>query len=328
MAKLQVSMDWLSITFPVAGMDAEHIMHAACMAVGTRMPMLSKREVEEDFGEWISTTLQAEELGRGFNGFTDSASLIYFHDDKQIRLGTVAWGGKSQKDRAYIVLTGIGAQMLNPLKLESMLDELDGRITRIDTAVDDFQGQFPIEKAVHAYRKGAFNSGGRPPAAKFIDDLGNKTGKTLYVGKRESGKMLRAYQKGLQLNPGSNDKWIRYEVELHNTDRDIPKDIGAKLVEHFLGAYYYLAMTFSKPLQARSEKISCNRIASKLISLRFWDQFKRQNGRFLNLIYQLNIKPHGFISELTRVGLPKKLQGRLTPDLIEELKLPFVVLPV
>lgn len=67
---------------------------------------------------------------------------------------------------------------------------------------------------------------GRPPRHSTPGDWLSETpyyGRTLEIGRRENGKMLRAYEKGLQLAPGSTaTKWTRFEVELRRKDRDIP----------------------------------------------------------------------------------------------------------
>ncbi len=46
-------------------------------------------------------------------------------------------------------------------------------------------------------------------------------GRTLYIGKRENGKMLRIYEKGKHLgNPVSS--WVSVELELKGKNRIIP----------------------------------------------------------------------------------------------------------
>lgn len=68
-------------------------------------------------------------------------------------------------------------------------------------AVDDVEGVHTVDMSVELYLSGAFGSGGRRPSChqngNWIDPDG--TGRTFYVGKRENGKLLRVYEKGMQL---------------------------------------------------------------------------------------------------------------------------------
>jgi hypothetical protein len=56
------------------------------------------------------------------------------------------------------------------------------------------------------------------------------------VGKRKNGKMLRVYEKGMQLG-GQWHPWVRWEVELHNKDRIIPWDVLLEPRRFFVGFY-------------------------------------------------------------------------------------------
>lgn len=114
---------------------------------------------------------------------------------------------------------------------------IGAKITRIDLAHDDFLGEtVNIEKAKAWYYEGGFTSNGRPPAAKFIDDMGSGKGKTLYIGKRQNGKMLRIYEKGRQLGDSSSP-WVRVELELRGKNRLIPWDAVNSPATYLAGGY-------------------------------------------------------------------------------------------
>jgi phage replication initiation protein len=66
----------------------------------------------------------------------------------------------------------------------------------------------------------------------FVPDKG----RTLYVGTRESGKLLRVYEKGIQMGD-PKDKWVRWELELHSSQRVIPLETMIKPSEFLAGAY-------------------------------------------------------------------------------------------
>lgn len=56
-------------------------------------------------------------------------------------------------------------------------------------------------------------TGGKPSHHK-IDDMGQGTGSTLYVGRRDGECMIRWYEKGLQMRDPFRKGWCRFEIEL------------------------------------------------------------------------------------------------------------------
>jgi len=64
--------------------------------------------------------------------------------------------------------------------------------------------------------------------------MGNS--RTFQVGKRESGKLFRGYEKGHHFAM-MESKWLRAEVELRNVNRVIPWDAIVSCAEYFAGAY-------------------------------------------------------------------------------------------
>jgi phage replication initiation protein len=113
------------------------------------------------------------------------------------------------------------------------------RYTRIDVAHDDFEGEYDVNMAIADYRDGAFSCGGRMPS---VEQRGNwlnekdKSGRSVYIGKRKNGKVCRVYEKGRQLGDSSNP-WVRIECEWHNTRRIIPLDIVIEPGKYLAGAY-------------------------------------------------------------------------------------------
>jgi phage replication initiation protein len=66
--------------------------------------------------------------------------------------------------------------------------------------------------------------------------------RTMTFGKRETGKCLRAYEKGDQLfGHEENDPWVRYEVELRNNSRVLDLDLLTRPADFFAGAYDFCA---------------------------------------------------------------------------------------
>lgn len=85
---------------------------------------------------------------------------------------------------------------------------------------------------------GLFKSaaGGRNPRFERRNYDNPHEGRTFYVGTRDSGKLCRVYEKGRQLGD-RNSKWVRIEVELHSTNREIPLEILLGCGDYLAGAY-------------------------------------------------------------------------------------------
>lgn len=183
-------------------------------------------------------------------------------------------------------------------------DSLNGRLTRLDLAADDFDGRHSVDDAVEMYRAGLFNAGGRKPK---INQRGNwlepdGTGRTLYIGKRESGKLLRVYEKGMQLGIPWHP-WTRTEVEFHNVDRIIPW-------EAVLAPGKYLAGAYPKALGWISEEQSRIRTLQHTASagyeaLNHWHSVAY--GKHLDVMMAVEGSADKVIEKLRRPGFPARL---------------------
>ena len=173
--------------------------------------------------DWISK-------GRGWNGYTTRFDLGPF--------GLLAYGGPAQRGTFHVELTGQGCRFVRDWNAVRLWGESFGAvITRVDLAHDDFSSaQISVEQARRWLEEGRFNASGRPPAAELIDDLGSNKGKTLYIGQRASGKLLRVYEKGKQLGDKTSE-WVRAEVELRNKGRFIPWSVVTSAETYLAGAY-------------------------------------------------------------------------------------------
>jgi DNA relaxase NicK len=181
--------------------------------------------------------------------------------------GIICWGGKNLG--CYVSFMGTGCNALDLPRLYEEIKKIPAlKITRIDLAHDDHAGKHSIKRALTKAKKGQFNSGGRPASYMYVESghlsekqlkenfqvlkeqSGQKSkstakktfgfipskGKTLYIGSRESGKLLRIYEKGKQLGE-KNSKWVRWEVELHSSQRVIPLDAMIKPSEYLAATY-------------------------------------------------------------------------------------------
>ncbi len=192
--------------------------------------------------EWMQSPMVGER-GNGLYGFEHSVTFSTMVDDlargEIVPVAVMAWGGDRQKGRIYVSINGTGCSMVKDWPcVRRILESVKARITRADVAVDALDGEFTVEQAQAWYETKGFNAGGRTPSYKVEGDWLTATGagRTFYVGRRENGKYARLYEKGRQLgNKESN--WNRFEVELHNTDREIPHEIVTNPSAYFVGCY-------------------------------------------------------------------------------------------
>ena len=232
--------------------------------------------------------------------------------------GYVAWGGNCNKDgndTVVVHLTGQGCESVNLLDasgeancwelLADVMIQHNCKITRLDIAYDDLDGEYGgIGAAVGWYRQGGFTNGGRPPSVNQVGDWINGHGRTLYVGKRENGKMLRVYEKGHQLGDDA-DPWTRYELELHSRDRVIP--IASLLYPDEILAGSYPALEFI--LECRPVSIPTVVRRKLQVTLDHLKKYARIGyGRLVNVMLALSPDdPSAVISDLIRDGLPRRL---------------------
>lgn len=278
--------DWLAFTF----MEAEFIL-AAFAAV-----------LRKVLG-WSS--LHVVERREGLYGFTSSASVLLCDSENAPKIGKIAWGGESQRGRVYVSLTGALCSLVeNWQPTYDLLACLDANITRLDLAYDDFEGRRTVDDAVGWYRSGAFNAGGRNPAISNSGDwLGDGSrGRTLYIGRRQHGKLLRVYEKGKQLGDASSP-WVRWELELHNRDRTIPHDALLYPTRYLAGAY-----SGTSWISEASSRIETHRKTAQITLDRQIHHACMAYGRLVNfLVRELKLTPDDIIALLMRQGVPARL---------------------
>lgn len=151
----------------------------------------------------------------------------------------------------YFSLSAMGCRGVDFVHLVKALLPYCPSITRIDIAVDWFDGLVDYELVKQLYYEGSFISGGRSPrfheiASKVMcpetGSLSQIGSNTFYVGKRGGAKLFRGYEKGLQLLALEEDShpfpdWFRCEVEFRNKQCEIPLNIVENLDGALLGAY-------------------------------------------------------------------------------------------
>lgn len=180
------------------------------------------------------------------------------------------WGGGSQRGRAYLDLSGLGCQLVDDWgqAQAAVADLPDVRAKRIDIAADFYRGEVRYEDVVRAHGEGRFDSRGRPPKITQIIPGNASEGRTAYVGARGNDVFFRAYEKGkkefgdlparvklhgpwsvrVQEDNATEDSpsfpmadWVRLELELRSSKRELPLEVIAQRDQYFAGAYPYLS---------------------------------------------------------------------------------------
>jgi len=239
------------------------------------------------------------ESGKGLHGYEQSLRC-------KDRGAIICWGGESQRGSAWLQLGGEFFKHVQPegiAWLALFCLDVHAAITRIDLCADFFAGEYTVDDALSDYRAGGFQLGGRKPSAALAGDwINEQDGRTLYVGKRKNGKLIRVYEKGKQLGePGS--RWVRAEVELRAVDRAIPLAILDDPAPFFAGAANWRFGVCSVPVRIKT-RVEVERVGVQKLT----HEARRAYGA---LIYQLRTgcDDGELLAILERPGIPRRLLG-------------------
>lgn len=234
---------------------------------------------------------------KGLHGWQESIQLgdtkTYF-----------AYGG--QNNTAFLSMPAEGCHMVpNWAELTKLLrDKFKARITRWDGAVDDYEGIYSVDLAVSLYKEGLFNAGGKTPSCNqngnWIDPDGS--GRTFYVGKRKNGKMLRIYEKGMQLGKKFHP-WVRWEIEFHNKDRDIPWDVLLEPGKYVAGSYPKATGWIQDKMQRIRTLQDTTRINYDCLTHHLSQGF----GKHINVMLEVEGTYENVVKKIIRDGIPKRL---------------------
>jgi phage replication initiation protein len=227
-------IDWVNFTFKIGN-----------------LPVQVKQQGQPDM-ECVHSlsALLFDVFGYGVTGQRLSGMNFY---EKSFDLGHNGWGLVcigGQNDTCSVTVKGQGLLSAKPgweQRLFSLLNRIpESKLTRVDLASDNFNSKLTVDDYLDMYKAAMFTMRGRPPSVEQAGNWINPDGKgrTLYIGNRKSGKLLRIYEKGLQLANGFHEKypnWLRVELEMKNQDRVIPLDVLLRPGQYLAGAYPALA---------------------------------------------------------------------------------------
>lgn len=291
--------------------DRTELLNDLNGVVGACAPEIAQHLASHFFGDLF----QLSDVGRG-RFYSWVVRLFNSAGDK---VGQVEFGGTNTHRQdgtvtARIELTGDGCRLYETSGgsdhaqrwslLASLLGLCGARLTRVDLAADDFRGAYPIQWALDRYNDGSFDKRGQRPKGRFIDDMGNDTGKTLYVGVRKSENQLRVYEKGKeQGDPAS--PWVRYEGEFHASNRrELPLDMLTDGAPYLVGCYPVL--DFVDGVGERLRVAAAQVLANCVRAVR---HFRKQYGPMLNALLHAaggdESTLHRLIQGTARSSLPK-----------------------
>ncbi|WP_045414131.1 replication initiation factor domain-containing protein [Vibrio owensii] len=246
-----------------------------------------QNEISYDGNHW-----EIQRRGGGFSGYRYCAKLLC----NGTQAGLVAWGAANFG--FYVSFSGKGCEAVNMAKLQYALKQMPAcKLTRVDIALDDMQGNVSINDIKERYINGEFITRGTPPSwGEFWGGRGMSkedrkkcglvpdAGHTFYVGARENGKIFRAYHKGAQLKSKDFPDWNRFEVQIGNRYRVIPLDVLTDSDQYFAGAYPALSNLIPSvsPALIPTVKAVFNTTLDNAIK-----HAKTQYGKLINLMTQL-----------------------------------------
>lgn len=244
--------------------------------------------------------------GRGWNGYTTRHDLT---NGKTVQLGLIASGGERQRGTIHVELNAHACALVEDWHTFAAWGELlHAKITRVDLAHDDHDGKtFTMQKMADWYQQGEFNCGGRQPSHSLAGDWladDSPSGRTLYIGKRENGKMLRIYEKGKQLRD-TTSPWVRVELELRGKNRIIPWECLTAPGNYLAGSFKCLNF-----LSIVQEKILTITKAATISYARAVEHARLMVGKLVNVMMMVEGgDAFQVIGELNRDGYPERLKN-------------------
>lgn len=224
--------------------------------------------------------------------------------------GLLGYGGESQRGTLHASLNARSCAQVSDWNAVRVWGETyAATLARVDLAHDDFEAEtVSIPLALQWFRQGGFSSNGRPATGHLRDDLGSGDGCTLYVGKRENGKLCRVYEKGKQL--GKRDSsWCRVEVEIRNKGRIIPWRAVTNPGAYLAGAYPCLAY-----LSLEQSKIKTTQRAFDMSYEQMRDWVRMAAGHALHTMCDVESGDAcAVLDQVMREGRPKRLKGVPSP---------------
>lgn len=276
------------------------------------------------------SAIQIVPRDRGVFGYKRSSAILV----EGVQVGIAATGVKN--GGCFVSITGQGCTTLDFSKLHGQLLGLNCiKLTRVDIAYDDYQGNKNVKACRSMYERGLFTVGGRSPAYEYHEGghLEQKNsvnggyrrvksrGCSFYVGRRENGKMLRCYEKGKQLiglgESVADDclDWVRWELELRNTAREIPLDVLLRPSEYLAASYPALSFIAEEGTADETCRIRTKQKTVSIAMGQLIGYARTGYGALINVMrHSLDMSDTDIVEELISANsqaIPKRLRRSL-----------------
>ncbi len=283
-----IHVDYLSWSVRASSQDALTIRGLACRLAERLVAILGGEVVE----------------GRGVHFYEHGLRIM----SGKALLGAVWFGGDHQRGTVHCQIPGTGwlsgDESLNR-RIFDLLQEFDvPYLSRIDLARDCFEGEADFDSMTQAYEDKFFKpSRGVMPSTWAVVD--RHRGSTRYVGRRENGRCIRGYEKGMQLArlPG----WFRVEVELRSVGRRVPIEAVLDPAAYFAGTCRFCADLADS---SRVTKVRTMRSTVKLVLSHATDYCRVSYGRLIRFYRDAGVPDAAILDRLTVgvSGLPRRLR--------------------
>lgn len=229
------TVDFLNVSFRgdefgrIAERPAEDFAHTLFSLLREQVQSLTFRE-----RNGVYNYTRAWSLNRGAleSDKPIMAGMIAFTPEKEHQLGWTNSG-------LLMSLSGAGCHGIDFKSFIQAVEEFSPRITRIDLAIDYYDGKVNYHTVEGLYQEGCFAParGGMPriqpiaPRRLSKDGMKKADGFSLYIGKRGATKVVRAYEKAHQLANVEKipsipfSKWFRVEFEVRAVSCEIPLEV-------------------------------------------------------------------------------------------------------
>lgn len=266
----------------------------------------------------VGASLRTAPRKRGKQGFERSDGLFV----GDLAVGDLSFGGDAMRGWVWVELSGVGCQWVEDWsECVDQISELDQfQYKRVDIALDTYRREVTHETVLEAYDRGMFTTIGKPPSMRQITPADPYEGRTIYVGKRDQPKFLRAYEKGYEqarkypkleitaFNGVPVADWYRLELELKAKHQLLPADLIENRDQYFAGAYPYLQSVLDvepQVLKLSKEKHPQQSLASML------EMLKSQYG---NTLFTALVAYHGDIGAVWEKIVGTRHNQKLVED--------------
>lgn len=183
MPQTSAKMDWLTVT--KTGVSAAGISEGAMLA------------------RWVTHVLKIRT-----GGMVETAPQRFYQYcyTSQKPEGMTVAASESDTQGIRVTMSGTFLSGIDQQALAGRVIDQGWHVTRCDIAIDVIGTEHTVMD-IDRQRQEFYE--GRPRLRTLVD---NPQGSTLYIGSRQSEKMLRIYDKGMEAKLGRWD-WIRYEME-------------------------------------------------------------------------------------------------------------------